>query len=82
MHIKDMSEIVRFSGRGQTPQEWIALFPYMRDAGAGVLDLPLFMSQAHKSGVKHFFLERDLAADPLQTLQVSYQALTAADLGA
>lgn len=75
MHIKDMSEVVRFSGRGQTPQEWIALFPYMRDAGAGVLDLPHIISQAHHAGVKHFLLERDLAADPLQTLQVSYQAL-------
>jgi sugar phosphate isomerase/epimerase len=82
MHIKDMSEIVRFTGRGQTPQEWIALFPSMRDAGAGVLDLPLIMSQAHRSGVKHFFLERDLAADPLQTLQTSYRALAAVDLGA
>jgi sugar phosphate isomerase/epimerase len=82
MHIKDMSEIVRFAGRGQTPQEWIALFPYMRDAGAGVLNLPLIISQAHRSGVKHFFLERDLAADPLQTLQASYRALTTVNLGA
>jgi sugar phosphate isomerase/epimerase len=78
MHIKDMSEMVRFSGRGQTPQEWIALFPYMRDAGAGVLDLPGILAQAQQSGVKHFLLERDLAADPLQTLQASYQALVRA----
>ena len=82
MHIKDMSEIVRFSGRGQTPQEWIALFPQMRDAGAGVLDLPGILAQAHRSGVAHYFLERDLAADPAQTLQASYRALAAIDLGA
>jgi hypothetical protein len=54
----------------------------MRDAGAGVLNLPLIISQAHRSGVKHFFLERDLAADPLQTLQASYRALTTVNLGA
>jgi sugar phosphate isomerase/epimerase len=82
MHIKDMSAIVRFEGRGQTPQEWMALFPHMRDAGAGVLDLPRILTQAHQSGVEHFFLERDLAADPAQTLQVSYRALAAIDLGA
>lgn len=81
IHIKDMNEIVRFTGRGQTAQEWISLFPHMRDAGAGVLDLPLIMSHAHRSGVKHFFLERDLAADPFQTLQASYRALAAIDLG-
>jgi sugar phosphate isomerase/epimerase len=82
MHIKDMSAIVRFEGRGQTPQEWMALFPYMRDAGAGVLDLPRILVEAERSGVKHFFLERDLAADPVQTLQASYRALAAVDLGA
>ena len=82
MHIKDMSEIVRFAGRGQTPQEWMALFPHMRDAGAGVLALPRILVQADRSGMTHFFLERDLAADPVQTLQASYRALAAIDLGA
>jgi hypothetical protein len=72
-----MSQIVRFEGRGQTPQEWMALFPHMRDAGAGVLDLRGILAQAHRSGVRHYFLERDLAADPVQTLQTSYQALAA-----
>jgi sugar phosphate isomerase/epimerase len=82
IHLKDMSEPVRFAGRGQTPQEWIDLFPYMRDAGAGVLDLPLIVAQAHRSGVKHFLLERDLAADPVRTLEESYRVLAAIDLGA
>lgn len=81
IHIKDMHKIVRFAGRGQTPQEWMALFPEMRDAGAGVLDLPHILAQASRSGVQHFFLERDLATDPVQTLQASYRALTAIDLG-
>jgi sugar phosphate isomerase/epimerase len=82
MHIKDMDPIVHFTDRGQTPQEWMALFGHMRDAGAGVLDLPRILAQADQSGVQHFFLERDLAADPAQTLQASYQALAAIDLGA
>ncbi len=77
MHIKDMSEHVRFAGRGQTPQEWMELFPLMRDAGAGVLDLASFVTQGLQSGVQHFLLERDLAADPVQTLESSYRALAA-----
>jgi sugar phosphate isomerase/epimerase len=77
MHIKDMSPIVHFTERGQTPQEWMALFPHMRDAGAGELDLPGILTQAERSGVEHFLLERDLAGDPVQTLQASYEALTA-----
>lgn len=77
MHIKDMRPIVRFAGRGQTPQEWMELFGNMRDAGAGDLDLPQILAQAERSGVQHFILERDLAADPVQTLQASYAALSA-----
>ena len=82
MHVKDMAEPVRFSGRGQTPQEWMAVFPLMRDAGAGILDMQRLLAAAHRSGVKHFFLERDLAADPEQTLAASFRALSAIDLGA
>jgi sugar phosphate isomerase/epimerase len=80
MHIKDMSEVVRFAGRGQTPQEWIELFPKMRDAGAGVLDLPTLLAHAHRSGVRHFFLERDLAAEPVETLRSSYRHLAAIEI--
>lgn len=76
MHIKDMSSHVRFAGRGQTPQEWMELFPLMRDAGAGVLDLASFVSAGYQSGVQHFMLERDLATDPQQTLQTSYRSLS------
>jgi sugar phosphate isomerase/epimerase len=76
MHIKDMSTQVRFAGRGQTPQEWMELFPLMRDAGAGVLDLEAFVVTGYRSGVQHFFLERDLAAEPFQTLEMSYRALS------
>ncbi|HMO59628.1 MAG TPA: sugar phosphate isomerase/epimerase [Roseiflexaceae bacterium] len=75
LHIKDMSRIVRFAGRGQTPQEWMELFPEMRDAGDGVLDLQTILARAQQAGVQHFLLERDLAAEPLRTLQTSFKAL-------
>ena len=64
IHIKDMSEDVRFSGDGGDPSQWMALFPYLTNAGSGVLDLEDILSFALRSGVEHFIVERDLAPDP------------------
>jgi ABC-type Zn uptake system ZnuABC Zn-binding protein ZnuA len=43
----------------------------------GVLDLRAILTQAKKSGVQHFFVERDLAPNPDETLRKSYQYLSA-----
>ena len=77
MHLKDMTERVHFAGDGGDPSQWIELFPYMADAGSGVLDLPTIIAQARTAGVQHFYLERDLAANVDQTLENSYQYLSA-----
>jgi len=52
----------------------------MTDAGSGVLDLPAILSEAKKSGVEHFFVERDLAANPDESLRRSYRFLSSLDL--
>ena len=75
MHIKDMREKVQFSGDGSNPQEWMELFPYMTPAGDGVLDLPKILSVAQKMGVKHFFVEQDMAAHPKVALKKSIDYL-------
>ncbi len=75
VHIKDMAKPVRFSGDGSTQQEWMELFPFMTDAGKGVLDLERILSHAKKAGVQHFLVERDFAADPREALQASYRYL-------
>lgn len=80
MHVKDMTEHVRFSGDGGDPQQWMELFPYMTDAGSGVLDLPAILSQARASGVEHFLVERDLAPNPSEALQRSYDYLAGVEL--
>lgn len=77
MHIKDMIEIKHFEGDGGRPEEWIALFGNMSDAGAGVLDTHGILTAARASGVDHFYLERDTAAEPEKTLVNSYNNLTA-----
>lgn len=76
MHIKDMTKNVRFSGDGGDSQQWIDLFPYLANAGSGVLDLKKILSHATKSGVEHFIVERDLAPDPAGDLRASYSYLS------
>lgn len=71
MHVKDAAEKVRFSGDGSSPDQWIPLFTKMADPGAGVFDVAGIIQKAKESGTEHFYLERDLAPEPEQTLQNS-----------
>lgn len=71
MHVKDAAEQVRFSGDGSTAEEWMELFPKMADPGAGVFNIKEIVEAGIQSGVEHFFLERDLAPEPLATLRNS-----------
>jgi ABC-type Zn uptake system ZnuABC Zn-binding protein ZnuA len=48
----------------------------LTDAVKGVLDLSGIFEQAKKSGVKHFFLEKDNTPDLIQTLQTSFDYLS------
>lgn len=75
MHVKDAAENVRFTGDGNTAEEWMALFPKMADPGTGVFNIKEIVEAGIQSGVEHFFLERDLAPDPMTTLKNSYQYL-------
>jgi sugar phosphate isomerase/epimerase len=76
MHIKDAKEPIRFAGDGGTPEQWMELFPKMSDPGTGVLEIKAIVDQARVSGVEHFFLERDLAPDPMTTLKNSFKFLS------
>jgi len=76
MHVKDAAEQVRFTGDGNTAEEWMALFPKMADPGAGVFNIKEIVEAGIQSGVEHFFLERDLAPDPMTTLKNSYAYLS------
>jgi len=76
MHVKDMSKEVRFSGDGGDPKQWMELFPYLADAGSGVIDIKKVVAAALKSGVEHFIVERDLAPNGLDDLRNSYNYLS------
>ncbi|MEM9888321.1 MAG: TIM barrel protein [Bacteroidota bacterium] len=76
LHLKDASEAFRFSGDGSTPDQWMAGFSKMIDPGEGVLDVEGILETAKKTSVQHFFLERDLAPDPMNTIKNSYSNLS------
>jgi sugar phosphate isomerase/epimerase len=76
LHIKDASESFRFATNGDSPQEWMAGFPKMADPGTGVFDIESIIAAARKNGVDHWFLERDLAPQPEETLRNSYAYLS------
>jgi len=54
----------------------MALFPKMADPGAGVFNIKEIIEAGVQSGVEHFFLERDLAPNPVATLKKSYTYLS------
>lgn len=80
MHVKDMTKQVTFSGDGGNPQQWVELFPYITDAGSGMLDLKAILSHAKKSGVDHFILENDAMVNPQESLKKGYQYVSSFDL--
>jgi sugar phosphate isomerase/epimerase len=80
MHVKDMKQRVRFARDGGDASQWMELFPYMADAGSGVLDLRTILSHGKRSGVEHFLVEQDLVANPGESLRKSYRFLSKLDL--
>lgn len=76
-HLKDATEPVRFSGDGGSMDQWLPLFPKMSDPGDGVFDISQVVRQGLASGMEHFYLERDLAADAEKTLRNSFKNLNA-----
>jgi sugar phosphate isomerase/epimerase len=80
MHVKDMNKQVRFAGDGGNPTQWMELFPYITDAGGGVLDLTTILSHAKKSGVEHFIVENDVIVNPKESLEKGYRYLASVQL--
>lgn len=71
LHLKDMKEKKRFSGDGNSSNQWFELFPYMTSAGDGVLGVKEIVEKAKQVGVKHYFVEQDLVANPDVALKKS-----------
>jgi sugar phosphate isomerase/epimerase len=75
LHLKDALEPIRFSGDGGSVEQWLPLFGKMTDPGSGILEITAIIEAAKKSGVEHFYLERDLTPTPDTTLNNSFAYL-------
>lgn len=71
MHLKDMKRLVTFAGDGSSPDQWYPLLTEMTPLGDGALNLPAILATARRTGVRHFFIEQDLVADPQVALKRS-----------
>lgn len=75
LHLKDMKEKKTFSGDGNNAAQWFELFPFMTTAGDGVMNLQGILQKAQSIGVKHFFVEQDMVAQPETALKRSFDYL-------
>ncbi len=75
LHIKDMKELVHFSGDGGSPDQWMKLFPYMTTIGEGVLDIKSILRAAALSGVSHYYVEQDLVENPKKAIRTNFNNL-------
>lgn len=76
MHLKDMKENILFDGDGESFDQWITLFPNMTSCGKGIADIKGIINKAKDVGVKHFFVEQDMAQNPEIVLQESFDFIT------
>jgi sugar phosphate isomerase/epimerase len=49
---------------------------HMVDVGQGVIDFRKILARHESAGIRHYFVERDDAADPLASIKVSYEYLS------
>jgi hypothetical protein len=45
------------------------------EVGSGVLDFRGIFAHAAQAGIRHYFVEHDSPASPLESIQKSYQAM-------
>jgi sugar phosphate isomerase/epimerase len=48
---------------------------HMADVGSGAIDWKRLFAQSQKAGIKHYFVEHDEPASPLDSLRNSYKYL-------
>lgn len=76
LHLKDMKTLTYFKGNGSNPEDWVELFPVLVPAGEGVLPLKDILKTANQTGVEHYFIEHDLAPQPIQNITSAFNFIS------
>lgn len=84
VHVKDMKRkmvlenpLTTFENRETAKKA----FGNLEDVGRGVMDFKRILSAHAKAGIKHYFIERDRAPNPMQTVKNGYAHLSKLDIG-
>ena len=80
LHLKDMKSLTYFKEYGSNPDEWVELFPQLVPAGEGVLPLSNILKVAHQTEVEHYFIEQDLAPNPIVDINSAYSFISNVEL--
>jgi sugar phosphate isomerase/epimerase len=80
LHLKDMKTLTYFKGNGSNPDDWVELFPVLVPAGEGVLPLKDILKTANQTGVEHYFIEHDLAPQPIQNIASAYNFISKVEI--
>jgi sugar phosphate isomerase/epimerase len=48
----------------------------MTEVGSGIIDWKRIFAQSQKAGIKHYIVEHDNPAKPLESIKISYEYLS------
>lgn len=77
VHIKDVKKLPKptsIDGASITSEQ---VTPDMTEVGSGIIDWKHIFANSAKAGIQHYFVEHDEPADPIASIQQSYQYLSA-----
>jgi sugar phosphate isomerase/epimerase len=73
VHVKDWTKIPPIPAPGSSFN--MDQSPEMTDVGSGSVNWKRIFAQSDKAGIKHYFVERDMAPKPFENIRISYTYL-------
>ena len=74
VHVKDMKKMPPISQAGT--QDFGSSLKDMTEVGSGIIDWKKIFAQSEKAGIKHYIVEHDHPAKPLESIKTSYEYLS------
>jgi sugar phosphate isomerase/epimerase len=73
VHVKDVKKLPKVTTGG--PQNFGDTVD-LTEVGSGIIDWKRIFAQSDKAGIKHYFVEHDHPAKPLESIKISYEYLS------
>ena len=84
LHVKDLAEPMTLENDVrlnlfERPDRLMEVMARLADVGQGTIDFERIFARAEEAGVRHAFVERDVAEDPLASIRTSYAYVASID---